>query len=290
MEEGLVFKKTKGTRRARASGGGGDGEGDEGAADEVSAVAVKRRAQRGLSAASHESSQQQQQQETVAYSASGAQLQGNRAVTAMAEAKEEQKEAAGLQQEVDGEKVYRGSSEYASFRKAKEGAKGTTGGGLRAGPVKASGFIRSTTLIDYQPNVCKDYKQTGYCGFGHNCKYLHDRGDYKSGWEIDKDWEARQKAGGAEENYEIHSSEDDGDDLPFACFICREEFKNPVVTKCGHYFCEDCALKQEKKTRKCFICNEPTMGIFNQPTALIAKLKAKKKKEQEEEQQGGEDE
>ena len=28
--------------------------------------------------------------------------------------------------------------------------------------------------------------------------------------------------------YEISSDEDE---LPFACFICRETFKNPVVTK-----------------------------------------------------------
>lgn len=31
---------------------------------------------------------------------------------------------------------------------------------------------------------------------------------------------------------EFEINEDDAkDDLPFACFICREEFKNPVVTR-----------------------------------------------------------
>ncbi len=42
------------------------------------------------------------------------------------------------------------------------------------------------------------------------------------------------------------AGEDEDDPLPFACFICRkpwEEAKNPVVTKCKHYFCESCALK-----------------------------------------------
>lgn len=36
---------------------------------------------------------------------------------------------------------------------------------------------------------------------------------------------------------------DDEDELPFACFICREPFTDPVVTQCKHYFCEHCALK-----------------------------------------------
>ena len=39
------------------------------------------------------------------------------------------------------------------------------------------------------------------------------------------------------------TDEDDEDSLPFACFICRNSFVDPVVTKCKHYFCEHCALK-----------------------------------------------
>jgi RING finger protein 113A len=37
------------------------------------------------------------------------------------------------------------------------------------------------------------------------------------------------------------------DELPFACFLCREAWdactSPPVVTRCKHYFCEKCALK-----------------------------------------------
>lgn len=29
-----------------------------------------------------------------------------------------------------------------------------------------------------QPDICKDYKETGFCGFGDSCKFLHDRSDY----------------------------------------------------------------------------------------------------------------
>lgn len=37
------------------------------------------------------------------------------------------------------------------------------------GPVKGGpGNVRTITVVDYQPDVCKDYKETGFCG----CKLL----------------------------------------------------------------------------------------------------------------------
>lgn len=39
--------------------------------------------------------------------------------------------------------------------------------------------------FDYQPDICKDYKETGFCSYGDSCKFMHDRGDYKSGWELE---------------------------------------------------------------------------------------------------------
>ena len=47
------------------------------------------------------------------------------------------------------------------------------------GPLRAPTNVRGIVRIDYQPDVCKDYKETGTCGFGDSCIYLHDRGDYK---------------------------------------------------------------------------------------------------------------
>lgn len=65
---------------------------------------------------------------------------------------------------------------------------------------------------------------------------MHDRGDYKAGWQIEKEWEEAQKrkadGGGSDDDdnkYVVTDSDDD--ELPFACHICREEFKNPIVTK-----------------------------------------------------------
>ena len=48
------------------------------------------------------------------------------------------------------------------------------------------------------------------------------------------------------------------DDLPFACSICRKPFVEPIMTRCGHYFCEKCALSKSKKSKRCFICGENT--------------------------------
>lgn len=62
------------------------------------------------------------------------------------------------------------------------------------GPIRATSHIAITNRFDYQPGIvtfiiliveiCKDYKETGYCSFGDSCKFIHDRTDYKSGWEI----------------------------------------------------------------------------------------------------------
>lgn len=61
------------------------------------------------------------------------------------------------------------------------------------GPVKASSNVRSSVMFDYKPDICKDYKETGYCGYGDACIFLHDRGDYKSGWQLEKEWEELQR-------------------------------------------------------------------------------------------------
>jgi len=164
--------------------------------------------------------------------------------------------------------VYRGEAGYANYVKLTEDdlraqrARGTLG------PLKAPTNIRSTVRVDYQKYLCKDYNEKGYCGYGDSCIYLHDRYDYKSGWEIDAEYEKQQKLEQRklqgfkveeEPNYEIHSDDENNN----ICPICSNEFKKPVITQCGHTFCESCALKHYGKTGKCFICNKETNGIFN---------------------------
>jgi len=111
------------------------------------------------------------------------------------------------------------------------------------------------------------------------------------GWQIERDYDEEQKkkaaaraaraaAGGdpdaedADNPFLIKEDGEDEDGLPFACHLCREPFKTPVQTLCGHYFCEECAVRQFGTSQACAICAKPTHGIFNPATKLLARMKA----------------
>jgi RING finger protein 113A len=73
--------------------------------------------------------------------------------------------------------------------------------------------------------------------------------------------------------------------IPFACIICKTPYKNPIVTKCGHFFCEACALQRYRKNPACAACGAGTGGVFNVAKKLSKLLdkkkeRAKKRKEQ----------
>ncbi|KAH8800396.1 hypothetical protein F5884DRAFT_825062 [Xylogone sp. PMI_703] len=161
------------------------------------------------------------------------------------------------------------------------------------GPVKAAPTnVRMTTYTDYAPDTCKDYKTTGFCGFGDNCKYLHDRSDYKQGWQLDREWEnvtkgkkvagkvvaSANRSGGAEADENDEEQDAMLENIPFACIICREGYKNPIVTRCGHYFCESCALKRYRKDPSCAACGAGTNGVFNTAKKLNKLLERKRER------------
>ena len=190
----------------------------------------------------------------------------------------------------DSDGTYRGAANYQSFIQ-----KNPDTTSRQIGPVKAPTNIRTITVTDFAPDVCKDYKQTGFCGFGDSCKFLHAREDYKQGWELDRDWEIGtkgKKLGGhtvasADRSATAVANEDDVDEdamlenIPFACIICKRPYKNPVVTKCGHYFCEDCALLRYRKNPSCGACGAGTAGVFNGAKNLRKLLDKKRERARE---------
>ncbi|KDQ55787.1 hypothetical protein JAAARDRAFT_208564 [Jaapia argillacea MUCL 33604] len=173
--------------------------------------------------------------------------------------------------------MYRGQKAYTQhLKKSKEIPKA-----MRVGPQRGSSTIKTVTIVDYQPDVCKDYKETGYCGFGDTCKFLHDRGTYLAGWQLD------QLAANPKKQVEDGSDSDsDNEDIPFACLICRKHYTDPVVTRCGHYFCSACAIKRFAKTPKCAACGAPTAGIFNRADKVIEKARKRDEKDKEDAEGG----
>ncbi|KXL49967.1 hypothetical protein M433DRAFT_151600 [Acidomyces richmondensis BFW] len=159
--------------------------------------------------------------------------------------------------------------------------------GKQVGPVKAPTNVRMITVTDFAPDVCKDYKQTGFCGFGDSCKFLHAREDYKQGWQLDKEWEkagkSKDKAANSKSGEVDYRDNEDKmlEHIPFKCIICREDYKRPVSTRCGHYFCEKCAMTRymKEKKKQCANCGADTGGTFNVARKLSEILEKKKARE-----------
>ena len=92
-----------------------------------------------------------------------------------------------------------------------------------------------------------------------------------AGWQLDK-----LAADPKRQVEDVSDSDSDDEDIPFACLICRKHYTDPIVTRCGHYFCSACAIKRFAKTPKCAACGAPTGGIFNRADKVIEKLKKKR--------------
>ncbi|KAF5834076.1 hypothetical protein DUNSADRAFT_9390 [Dunaliella salina] len=83
---------------------------------------------------------------------------------------------------------YKGMNNYIDYRagfRSEHSVASEKGRGAH-GPLRASMYVRSTSIMDYNPSLCKDYKETGFCSYGDSCKFMHDRGDYKMSWELDR--------------------------------------------------------------------------------------------------------
>jgi RING finger protein 113A len=170
------------------------------------------------------------------------------------------------------------------------------------GPMRAPTNIRTTCRFDYAHGICKDYKETGYCGFGDNCIFAHDRSDYKTGWEVEEEWRREQfkkqkrvqdsmcssekninddECDSSCESVKYDSDEEKNESykkIPMKCAICSSDYVSPIITKCFHCFCESCAIKYYGKSSLCFTCKKPTNGIFNNADSIIQLIINKRKK------------
>lgn len=116
----------------------------------------------------------------------------------------------------DAPKQYRGLAAYSSHIEKKPPQ-------IKTGPIQGASNIRITCRFDYQPDLCKDYKETGYCCFGDSCKFMHDRGDYKSGWQLEKEWEANQYGKGTRMIWHADA---------FLCLTLQNTQPTPKTLKC----------------------------------------------------------
>ncbi|KAM0433849.1 hypothetical protein ACHAPT_003792 [Fusarium lateritium] len=158
-------------------------------------------------------------------------------------------------------------------------------------PTHATSNVQITTTTDFARDVCTDYMKSGWCGFGDSCVFLRDRSDMGQGWQLDKEWEVHTKqqrhAGSAVEasaGKDKNNSQDEEsmlENIPSVCAICEGPYEQPIITQCGHYFCERCALQRYKKDPTCKSCGTATMGVFNAASRLERLLRRKREREED---------
>lgn len=129
-------------------------------------------------------------------------------------------------------------------------------------------------MTDYQPDICKDYQKTGYCGYGDSCKFLHIRENFKGNWNVKKEWEVQPSKKSIEGTLVETFQQSQGlENIPSKCFICGNDYKSPVMTSCGHCFCSNCFTKRARVDTKCPICSQETHGVAKMATKLRGYLK-----------------
>ncbi|KAL6940761.1 hypothetical protein ACO0QE_004677 [Hanseniaspora vineae] len=126
---------------------------------------------------------------------------------------------------------------------------------------ESNSYHKVNVLMDYQPDVCKDYKLTGFCGYGDSCKFIHSRDDFIKGTRTNIDWKTGQP----------RSTQLQSKDIPSKCAICKKDYSKPIRTSCKHYFCQKCFLQRLEETPECFVCGKNTQGVMKPAGKLMKK-------------------
>ncbi|KAG6501916.1 hypothetical protein ZIOFF_041800 [Zingiber officinale] len=188
------------------------------------------------------------------------------------------------------EKVYKGIHGYTDYKagfRREQTVAGEKAGGAH-GPLRASAHIRLSARFDYQPDICKDYKETGYCGYGDSCKFMHDRGDYKSGWQLEKEWDEAEKArkkrlagsrSGSDQmavwNFSCDSSVNHA--IKMAETLCHLPYVLPLLKKFSHFKSSHLVLVHSSMSQKKFLRKWQTLSIFSTLSWLLTRVELEKK-------------
>jgi hypothetical protein len=126
---------------------------------------------------------------------------------------------------------------------------------------------RWNVRVDYAPDMCKDYVETGYCGFGDSCKFLHDRGDYRMSYQLD---DPKPDLG----TYEVSTKQQS----PEGCCLCSRSDQPAMsvyLPECRHPFCKSCIVQdlrrqssdpRSKGSLRCPVCQVSIRGtLVNKP-------------------------
>lgn len=126
--------------------------------------------------------------------------------------------------------------------------------------------IEATAVVDYQPDVCKDFWLTGYCGYGDTCKFLHIRDELRQTAPVTKDWKVDDK-----KKVESEKKRD-----LTVCAICQQKYTAPVMAECRHIFCKRCFRLRFAKDKTCVVCGQETAGVVKpvSPATLALVLKS----------------
>jgi hypothetical protein len=119
--------------------------------------------------------------------------------------------------------------------------------------------------FDYKADRCKDFTDTGYCGFGDSCVFLHDRSEYKTSWELDAEFEAQQAS-----KPEATKESVDYDKI---CLICKKDemIQPKMLPECRHQFCAECISNRLRLKLKCPNCKKSVIGTLKTPISPFIK-------------------